>query len=81
MARSSKAAAGVRTIQRPAKFETFNDPDILTANAAAETQKFRDTLHRSRKAGGHDDAALNGDRTVYGFEPPRQQGLINQDGD
>lgn len=81
MARPSKAAAGVPTIQRPAKFEPYNDPDILTAKADAEAQKFRDTLHRSRKAGGHDDAALNDDRPVYGFEPPRQQGLINQDGD
>ncbi|RXH06301.1 hypothetical protein [Bradyrhizobium vignae] len=80
MARPSKAAAGVPTIQRPAKLETFNDPNILTGKAKAEAQKFRDTLHRSRKAGGHDDDALNGDRIVHGFKP-RQQGLINQDGD
>lgn len=81
MARTSKATAGVPSIQRPAKFEPFNDPEILTANAKAETQKFRDILHRSRKAGGHDDDALKGDRPVYGFKPLRQQGLTNQDGD
>lgn len=81
MARDSKAAAGVPTIQRPAKFEPYNDPDILTANASAAAQKFKDTLLQSRKTGGHDDDALKGDRTVYSFEPSRQQGLLNQDGD
>lgn len=81
MAKTSKAAAGIPSIQRPAKCEPFNDPEILTANAKAEAQKFSDVLHRSRKAGGHDDDAPKSDRPVYGFKPPRQQGLVNQDGD
>ncbi|MGY2935980.1 hypothetical protein ACVWZ6_005582 [Bradyrhizobium sp. GM6.1] len=81
MTKTTNSKAGVPSIQRPTKFEPYNDPDILTATADAAAQKFRDTLLRSRKAGGHDDAALNGDRTVYGFEPPCQQGLTNQDGD
>lgn len=81
MKKTTNNKAGIPAVNRPAKFEPYNDPDILTAISKAEAQKFSDILHRSRKAGGHDDDALKNDRPVYGFKPPRQQGLINQDGD
>jgi len=81
MKKTTISKAGVPSVNRSAKFEPYNDPDILTAISNEEAQKFRDILHRSRNAGGHDDDALKNDRPVCGFKPPRQQGLVNQDGD
>ena len=53
MARSVKG--GVRSITRPAKFEPFKDPAVLTANAEKSVKQFSDMLRRSREANGHKD--------------------------
>lgn len=73
MAKAS-SRPGFHTIQRPARYEPFNDPAVLTANAEEAVKAFRDLVRRSREVGGHDDDALKNDQPLHGFLRSSQNG-------
>jgi hypothetical protein len=65
MARASKKGVAHSPVRTPTRFETYNDPTVLTAHAQSAADAFSDMLKRSRAQGGHDVDAVQNDRPIF----------------